>query len=214
MLCSECGKPVKPVVALDIDGTLANYHRHFLVFARDWLGQYISFGYTGDRSLAEHLGIDKRTYRECKLAYRQGGMKRCMPIFETAESIPYALRNAGAEVWLTTTRPYMRLDNIDPDTREWCRRQNIEFDGLLYNEDKYAQLIEIVGAERIVAVLDDEPVNLVRSAELGLHSVWMRTQFNQNAVDPDSQGPPPWHTEVHSVKEARDHLLRKVKAWS
>lgn len=213
MLCSRCAEPVKPVVALDIDGTLANYHRHFLNFAQSWLGHYVSKTYTGKQSLADHLGIDKRTYRECKLAYRQGGMKRCMPIFEMAESIPYALRSNGAEVWLTTTRPYLRMDNIDPDTREWCRRHNIEFDGLLYDEDKYARLVEIVGKERVVAVLDDEPQNLVRSAELGLHSVWMRTQYNSDAVDEDSQGPPPWHMEVYSVKEARDRLLRMVKAW-
>jgi len=214
MLCSSCSAPVKPVVALDIDGTLANYHRHFLNFAQGWLGEYISKSYTGKCSLAEHMGIDKRTYRECKLAYRQGGMKRSMPAFEGAASIPYALRETGAEVWLTTTRPYMRLDNIDPDTREWCRRQGIEFDGLLYDEDKYACLAEIVGAERIVAVLDDEPQNLFRSAALGIFSVWMRTQYNCDAIDEDSQGPPPWHMEVRSVKEARERLVRKVREWN
>jgi hypothetical protein len=213
VLCSKCNRPTKPVVALDIDGTLANYHRHFLCFAQEWLGHYVSKGYTGKESLADHLQVDKRMYREIKLAYRQGGLKRSMPIFYGAASIPYALRNNGVEVWLTTTRPYLRMDNIDPDTREWCRRHDIVFDGLLYDEDKYARLVEIVGAERIVAVLDDEPQNLFRSAELGLHSVWMRTQYNQDAVDEDSQGPPPWHAEVHLVKEALDHLLRKAKAW-
>jgi len=214
MQCSKCRRPVKPVVALDIDGTLANYHRHFLCFAQEWLGTYISKSYTGKVSLAEHCGIDKRTYRECKLAYRQGGLKRSMPVFEGASSIPYALREAGAEVWLTTTRPYLRMDNIDPDTREWCRRQGIEFDGLLYDEDKYARLVEIVGAERIVAVLDDEPQNLFRSSALGIFSVWMRTQYNADAIDEDSQGPPPWDMEVSSVKEARDRLLRRVKQWN
>ena len=214
MLCSRCSDTVKPVVALDIDGTLANYHRHFLNFAQDGLGEFIPKAYTGNMPLYEHMNIDKRTYRECKLAYRQGGMKRSMPIFYGAESIPWALRNNGAEVWLTTTRPYLRMDNIDPDTREWCRRHNIEFDGLLYDEDKYARLVDIVGTERIVAVLDDEPQNLVRSAELGLYSVWMRTQYNWEAVDPDSQGPPPWHMEVRTVFEAKQHLLRMVEKWS
>lgn len=210
MLCSDCRKPVKPVVAVDIDGTLANYHRHFLVFAQEWLGQYVSKSYTGKGSLAEHLDIDKRTYRECKLAYRQGGMKRSMPIFEMAESIPYALRNNGAEVWLTTTRPYLRLDNIDPDTREWCRRHNIEFDGLLYDEDKYQRLIEAVGKERIVAVLDDEYENVLRATELGLPVFWMRTQYNSDVTADWSVQP----AECSSVKEARDRLLRRVKAWS
>jgi hypothetical protein len=214
MRCSKCRKPVKPVVALDIDGTLANYHRHFLDFAQAWKGEYISKVYKGDCSLAEHCEMDMRTYRECKLAYRQGGMKRSMPIFYGAESLPWALRNNGAEVWLTTTRPYLRMDNIDPDTREWCRRHGIEFDGLLYDEDKYLRLSEIVGSERIVAVLDDEPQNLFRSAALGLYSVWMRTQYNEFAIDPDSQGPPPWHLEVFSVEQAKKEILRRVEKWS
>jgi hypothetical protein len=46
------------------------------------------------------------------------------------------LRAEGAEVWLTTTRPHDRFDRVDPDTREWCRRNGINFDGLLYDGDK------------------------------------------------------------------------------
>lgn len=210
MQCSKCSAPVKPVVAVDIDGTLANYHRHFLCFAQGWLGEYVSKSYTGKVDLATHLGIDKRTYRELKLAYRQGGMKRSMPEFEGAHSIPYALREAGAEVWLTTTRPYLRLDNIDPDTREWCRRQGIEYDGLLYDEDKYARLADIVGTERIVGVLDDEYDNCVRAGELGLPSYWMRTQYN---CDVPGLAPDGW-AQVHSVKEARERLLRRVREWN
>lgn len=205
MLCSNCRNPAKPVVALDIDGTLANYHRHFLNFAQDWLGEYVSKSYTGKESLADHIGVDKRTYREIKLAYRQGGMKRSMPIFYGADSIPYALRNNGAEVWLTTTRPYLRLDNIDPDTREWCRRKNIEFDGLIYDEAKYERLAEIVGTERIVAVLDDEFDNCFAAMTLGILPLWMRTQYNQ-----DVQGSTDME-EIHTVDEARQRLLRMVE---
>ena len=211
MQCSKCSAPVKPVVAVDIDGTLANYHRHFLCFAQGWLGEYVSKSYTGKVDLATHLGIDKRTYRELKLAYRQGGMKRSMPEFEGAHSIPYALREAGAEVWLTTTRPYLRLDNIDPDTREWCRRQGIEYDGLLYDEDKYARLADIVGTERIVAVLDDEMDNVARAVELGLVGVWMRTQYNADVYVPDDGV---CTFQVSSVKEARERILRRVREWN
>lgn len=214
MLCSKCAEPVRPVVALDIDGTLANYHRHFLNFAQEWLGFFISKAYKGEVPLHEHMSIDKRTYRECKLAYRQGGLKRSMPIFYGAESIPWALRNNGAEVWLTTTRPYLRMDNIDPDTREWCRRHNIKFDGLLYDEDKYARLIEIVGSERILAVLDDEYDNILRATELHLPVFWMRTQYNEG-VEPDWSVTP---TEFRTVDAARSELLALVRkvvpVWS
>jgi hypothetical protein len=50
----------------------------------------------------------------------------------------------------------MRLDNVDPDTREWLRRHKIPYDHLLYDEKKYRTLSAIVDADRVVAVLDDQ----------------------------------------------------------
>ena len=38
MKCSSCSAPVAPVVAIDIDGTLGDYHQHFIEFAEQWLG--------------------------------------------------------------------------------------------------------------------------------------------------------------------------------
>jgi hypothetical protein len=38
VLCTRCSSVVKPLVAVDIDGTLGDYHTHFLNFAREYLG--------------------------------------------------------------------------------------------------------------------------------------------------------------------------------
>ena len=173
MLCSSCGDLVKPIVACDIDGTLGQYHRHFLVFA----GQYFNkpgladFAngwskdplkrplYYGDVDFrvwfCARFGVDESQFRQCKLAYRQGGLKRSMPRYGDADTVTRAWRAAGAEVWLTTTRPYLRLDGVDPDTREWLLRNEIEYDGLLYDEDKYHVLAQRVDPVRVVAVVDD-----------------------------------------------------------
>lgn len=161
MKCTDCQQTLKPVVALDIDGTLADYHRHFFNFAQQWLGwsqetRMVWDRYPGTPSLSEFMEIDKRTYREIKLAYRQGGMKRSMPVYADAQLLTHNLRAAGAEIWVTTTRPYLRLDNIDPDTREWLGRNGISYDHLLYDEDKYTRLAQLVNPDRVVAVLDDQ----------------------------------------------------------
>lgn len=213
MRCNECGNPVKPVVALDIDGTLADYHFHFLRFADDWLyrlGGSKFMDYLGDTDLATWLGVDKRTYREIKLAYRQGGQKRSMPIYAGAWRLVHDLRLNGVEVWLTTTRPYLRLDNIDPDTREWCRRHDIKFDGLLYDEDKYARLTEIVGAERIVAVLDDDIEQVERAQELGLRSVWRRSKYNSKQVRSKYLG---WLAEQDNLVVFKNDVLTWTQEW-
>src|SRR5207237_8921310 len=48
-----------------------------------------------------------------------------------------------------------RLDNIDPDTRHWLKRNRIAFDHAIYSEHKYKELGQLVDRERVVAVLDD-----------------------------------------------------------
>lgn len=192
MKCTSCQTSITPVIALDIDGTLGRYHEHFTQFLNNYLcTSFDAREYTGEdefKAWFNRGGISNQTYREVKLAYRQGGLKRTMPAYADflAEAGPRALYSpapllpAGTEVWIATTRPYMRLDNIDPDTREWLSRQNIEFNGLLYGDDKYEMLIDRVGKERIAFVLDDLPEQYDRAEALGL-PVWQVKRTHNSA---------------------------------
>src|SRR5215469_12792963 len=123
-----------PVVALDIDGTLGDYHTHFLWFAERWLGMSMPSAtkLNPGKRLSDFMGIPHELYQQCKLAYRQGGLKRWMPCYPYASQLTGKIREAGAQVWICTTRPYLRLDNIDPDTREWLRRNKIEYDAVIF----------------------------------------------------------------------------------
>jgi len=165
MLCSKCRQVIKPVVAVDIDGTLGDYHGHFMDFSVNYMGREVQ---EHTPPYDSHLGHYREwwaiafestieMYRQVKLAYRQGGMKRTMPIFDGARALCWAIRDAGAELWVTTTRPYLSLDNIVPDTVEWLRRHEIEYDGMLFDDDKYTQLTDRVNPGRVVAVFDDTP---------------------------------------------------------
>ncbi len=205
MLCDNCKSPLKPIVALDIDGTMADYHTSFINFCRTYLDTHISMDYYGDVSLAEHIGISKREYREIKLAYRVGGMKRSMPITTINwRSLVNRVRDLGAEVWITTTRPYLRLDNVDPDTREWLRRNFIEYDHLLYDEHKYQRLTELVSRERIVGIVDDLGEMYDEATALDLPIIQMRTKFNikdrrENGSD--------------NVNDITNELLKRIREW-
>lgn len=155
MKCTECGTKVRPVVAVDIDGTLGMYHEHFTEFASEYVGSQLHAGFPGGVEFSEYLGMEKQSYREAKLAYRQGGMKRTMPMYSGARSFMMDLNRLDVEVWIATTRPWMRLDNIDPDTREWLSRNSIRYDYMIYGDNKYDVLIDRVGIERVVMVIDD-----------------------------------------------------------
>jgi FMN phosphatase YigB (HAD superfamily) len=202
--------PVKPVVALDIDGTLAQYHAWFLQFAELYLGRpmpaYEGMADAGETSLWRWMRVSKATYREVKLAYRQGGMKRSMPVYEGACELTRALRKHGAEVWICTTRPYLRLDNIDPDTRHWMRRNGIQFDGVLYGEHKYRTLAKIVGIERIVTVLDDLPELCGQAKRAGIKP--MLIQRPHNMTDDSMQ-----YQAVTSLGGAQFWIIEAIKEW-
>lgn len=175
MLCSHCSETIKPVVALDIDGTMGEFHDHFLRFALGYLTGHIPHyspvdeydGSVGFRDwFCARMRIGTEDWYDIKLAYRQGGMKRTMPCRGWPAGLTYSLRDLGIEIWVTTTRPYLRLDNIDPDTRFWLDNNEIEFDHLIYDEDKYSQLIQTIMPERVIAILEDLPEQIERAAGL------------------------------------------------
>lgn len=134
-------------------------------------------------------------------------MKRTMPVYSGASAIMGSLAPLGCETWLTTTRPYLRLDGIDRDTREWLRRNDISYDYLLYDEDKYAILAENVGRERVVVVLDDEVEQLAKAeASFGPGvPILRRTRYNRAAQ---------WAgASTLTLMEAQELIAKRVQEW-
>jgi len=205
--CSDCSEIVRPIVAIDIDGTLGDYHRHFLNFAEGYLDMKLPRDWDGVGDWEEHLGLTKEKYREVKLAYRQGGLKRTMPSFFGVESFTHTLKEHGAEIWITTTRPWLRLDNIDPDTREWIRRNRIAYDHMIYGKDKYSQLASLVSPERVVAVVDDLEAECEKAAaEFGDTVVFqMANDFNKGARGR--------FTTVTSPMSAIGLIVARIERW-
>jgi hypothetical protein len=179
MRCSDCSREVAPVVAVDIDGTLGDYHGHLHEFACTYLQRDLPDTYDGVGEFGDGLGLSRDLHRQVKLAYRQGGMKRSMPIWDGASKLVHDLHDAGAEIWMTTTRPWMRLDNVDPDTRFWLDHHGIRYDALLYDEDKYKVLLDAVDRERIVAIVDDLPEQVDRAVSLDLPIIHRWTYWNR-----------------------------------
>lgn len=170
-----------PVVALDIDGTSGDYHGHFTRFAAQWVGRDMPDPSLNTEGvpLYKWLGMSKATYRQCKLAYRQGGMKRSMPVTPGMPELTAYMRSKGAQVWICTTRPYLRLDNIDPDTRHWLRRNKMQHDGVLFGQHKYRDLARTVGRERVLFVVDDLPEMIEQALGLNMLSYLMDQPYNR-----------------------------------
>lgn len=211
----------KPVVAIDIDGTLGDYHTNFLTFADMYFtsscGSWVEMASRMDNPglpLWEWMGIPQRDYRDAKLAYRQGGWKRWMPVYEGAARMTEVIRSElGAEVWLCTTRPFLRLDNVDPDTREWLRRNNIQYDALIFDpmheEDgtKYDELARQVG-DRVASIVDDLPEMIwnARSAFVNLSPILRDQPYNRNFT-------PTFARRVNTILTMTAAITHDVCTW-
>lgn len=210
----------KPVVSFDLDGSLGSYHYNFLEFAQKWLGKKMPDVEEINPGLPlwKHMHITKTTYRQIKLAYRQSGAKRWMPVFPYASELTRRIRQSGAELWICTTRPYLKLDNIDPDTREWLKRNHIQYDAVIFGEDKYKELIRQVDIERIVAVLEDLPEMVDQAISVGLKGILLQDQpYNRHfdrypnevrrvtSLNPEGE---PWNDILRRIQagNGKDHL--------
>jgi hypothetical protein len=195
-----------PVVAIDIDGTLGDYHGHFLHFASDWYGREMPDPAEINPGLPLHkfMRTSKATYRQCKLAYRQGGLERSMPVYDGAYELCRSVRHVGAELWLCTTRPYLKLDSQSVNTRHWLKRHGIQYDALIYGERKYLDLSRIVGVSRVAAVLDDLPEMIIQANDLGMWTMLRDQPYNKHFN---------WHYRALTLESAQRTILQEVRTW-
>lgn len=197
------GQVLRPVVGIDIDGTSGEYHEHFAAYAEAYLQRPVLRHWDGSMPFWRCFGVSKQRYREMKLGYRQGHLKRSMPVRPGAPELARAVRAAGAEVWVCTTRPWLRLDNIDPDTRFWLRHHGFQYDGVLFGSQKYKDLARLVGIGRVVGVLDDEPEQCAMADRAGLPAYLIDRPYNREGAWP----------RFESLEVAGKELVDKVYKW-
>lgn len=198
------GTVLRPVIGVDVDGTLGDWHQQFRIFAEMYLQRQVGWEWDGEGSFWQSLGISHQNYRRLKLAFRQSGLKRGMPLINGALELVRDLRNYGCEIWVCTTRPYLRLDNIDPDTRWWLRHHKIPYDGVLFGERKWADLSRLVKPDRVLGILDDsiEQVDAARRAHLPAALVARPYTTARCSEFP-----------VMTLPEARGFLLTECRSW-
>jgi hypothetical protein len=214
---------VRPVIALDIDGTLVDYHSHFEAFAAQYFGfdkspKAMTGGYDARIPFYKYLGVSKTAYRQCKLAYRRGQLKRSVPLLPPplpqASLLTRQLKRWGCTVWLCTTRPYLSHDEVDDATRHNLRRNGIAYHGIIWGEHKYRELVRTVGRERVAAVLDDLPDMCKQSTQLGLPTGFALRPHNhrQYTTMVGTDGLPLWPA-VETHDETLAWLREQLDIW-
>lgn len=196
-----------PVVALDIDGTLGAYHGHFTRFASEYVGRELPHTYKGDVPFNKHLGLSKPMYRKIKLAYRRGGLKRSMPAYDYASEMTRIIRERKARIVICTTRPFLSMDEVEPDTVHMLKRQGIKYDYIISGENKYRDLCKLVDKSRVVMVLEDQDDMLSQAVSLGLPAVrfaGVHNYFSTVQVE----------AEVSTLRQATELALARIQMYS
>lgn len=220
MLCSDCSKDIRPIVAFDIDGTLGDYHGQLIEFTEMYVGHPARMDerpYDGTMNFGDWVmeAFDipsRKEYRDIKLAFRQGGTKRWMPKYQDMIDCVWLARDLDCEIWLTTTRPYLRLDSVDPDTREWLRRHDVPFNHLMYDDHKYQILPELVDLKRVVLIVDDlleqvHEATCVWDANMQKSpAILRRCQYNEGCR---WDGP-----EVRDGSQLEEIIISRIERWN
>lgn len=193
----------RPVFGLDVDGTIGDYYAHFSWFASEYFGKHIPVAYDGSVSFAKWMGVSKANYRKAKLAYRRSGLKRAMPVFPHAAEFSRSLRRRGALVIVTTSRPFLALEEVEQDTRIWLRRNGIQYDGLVQGERKYRDLARAFGP-RVFGVMDDLPEMVLQADDASLPAI-LRSQPHNSGFN--------WKIRAHTLEQAQRIALSWLDTW-
>lgn len=205
MKCTKCSTKIRPVVSVDLDGVLGDYHNEFRIFAEKYWNRPMPLNWQGNGDFETFLGMSKLEHRQAKLAYRQGGFKRFQPAYGGAGSFMRSLKSLGVETWICTTRPWQRLDNIDPDTRFWLERNEMPYEGVVFGDDKYAQLFNTVQLDRVLAVVEDLPEQFDLAEELGFRPIMKYQTHNETCER---------NPGFRSYQEILTEIVLRGKKWS
>lgn len=135
-----------------------------------------------------------------------------MPVYEGAAELTRAIRKVGAEVWLCTTRPYLKMDTQAPNTMHWLRRNKIQYDHMLAGPHKYRDLVRNVNPNRIVLVADDLPEMVDQSLGRCLPSVLRDQPYNRH-YKPGPYSAPDWRGRVMDMAELEVLAINEIGKW-
>lgn len=175
--------PDDPIVAVDIDGVLNDYPRHFLAWAVDREGRakFADDNPTSLRRLRERVG--SRRYHGLKDAYRESGAKREQGVREGAKDLLDGLRANGFTVVLLSKRPYWRFYRIYADTLEWLDRSGLNCDAVLFHREKHRKILE--SFPKLAAMVEDDPSIAADVRGAGYQVVLVRGELNEGIEGED-----------------------------
>lgn len=169
------------LVALDIDGVLANYPLSFQNFIKEKTGVYVELiGYDLYYEYGEVLGQEK--ILELKHEYRESGYKRFIPLVDGAAKLCGKLHKQEYHIIFLTSRPVKQYKRIEADTLYWLKENQLMLkgDSIIFDEEKNYKVIR--NFSNIKFMVEDNLIFATNIAKLGYKVYLLDQRYNQTNV--------------------------------
>lgn len=174
-------KPDDHVVAVDLDGVLAQYPENWLRFLQ-------RHGYpelTMEDARGWHMfpQVPRREYYRLKHKFREEGYESLyLDPFSDAASFTWELRRRGIKIVVLSSRPYKEYKRIQVDTSMWLQQCAIEVDAFVWDSKKRDRILSQFPHLRFMVEDDRDTANEL--AALG-YRVYLRDRpYNQGFISP------------------------------
>lgn len=161
----------KKIVAIDIDGVLADYPKCFIEFVNK----------KKKTSFANLFELKKemttKDIEEMKHEYRSCGVKAHLPIIYGAPKFTRELKKAGFTIILTSARPYKVYNRIYSDTLIWLKKNNIMYDYIVWDSEKHLQAIK--NYPKMMFMIEDDARYANQVGECGYPVYLLSTIYNK-----------------------------------
>lgn len=162
----------KNIVLLDIDGVLAEFPGYFI------------------RKFNETYNTNYKTYNEIPLGkrnvykekYRISGEKVKIPLCKYAKEFLTDLKNKGYTVILFTNRPIYLYENIIIDTIKWAFINDLQYDAILFSENKMLDVIKNFNYKNIKLYVEDNVSNANSISKLGINTYLITNALNDQNI--------------------------------
>lgn len=130
------------IVAVDIDGVLADYAGGYMAWVEAQTGQTLPRPYPPGWDfyawIAKHVGSVRS--EELKHRYRETGGKLSLPVLPGACSMLQWLRDADLYIAIVSARPYREYRRIMADTLSWLDLNGLHYDRMVWEPMKAARI--------------------------------------------------------------------------
>lgn len=167
------------LVVCDIDGVLNDWPVPFIEHANKF--------YYFDNEIVETTGnpdfikINIKTWEEfCSLpiniqdmikhSYRMSGLKRTQNVNQIVKDfLKYVKENTNYKILLLTSRPYEKYLRIFYDTQYWLEKNEIPYDGLIFDTKKHRKLLK--NLSHIKLFIDDDKSYIKNAVSVNINAM-------------------------------------------